>query len=270
MNAQIHPTAVVDREAKLHPSVQVGAFCVVGPKVELHEGVRLVNHVVVDGRTTIGKGTIVYPFASLGQPPQSLAYKGEDTALIIGENNVIREHVTMNPGTVKGGGETRVGDNCMFMADSHVAHDCIVGNNCVFANNAMIGGHVIVEDFVWLGGAAAVHQFGRIGKHAFVGGMAGLEGDLIPYGSVMGNRAYLAGLNLVGLKRRGFTREQIHELRNAYRLLFAQEGTFQERLGDVAELFENNSEVMEIVHFIRAGNNRPLCMPSRETRNDTA
>ena len=156
------------------------------------------------------------------------------------------------------------------MADSHVAHDCQVGSNCVFANNAMIGGHVVIEDFVWLGGGAAVHQFSRIGKHAFVGGMAGLEGDLIPYGSVMGNRAYLAGLNLVGLKRRGFTRDQIHELRNAYRLLFAQEGTFQERLADVAELFANNLEVMEIVNFVRGGGNRPLCMPNRETRTESA
>jgi UDP-N-acetylglucosamine acyltransferase len=158
----------------------------------------------------------------------------------------------------------------MFMADSHVAHDCQVGSNCVFANNAMIGGHVVVDDFVWLGGGAAVHQFSRIGKHAFVGGMAGLEGDLIPYGSVMGNRAHLAGLNLVGLKRRGFSREQIHELRNAYRLLFAQEGTFQERLADVAELFANRPEVMDIVNFVRAGGNRPLCMPDRESRSESA
>jgi UDP-N-acetylglucosamine acyltransferase len=158
----------------------------------------------------------------------------------------------------------------MFMADSHVAHDSQVGSNCVFANNAMIGGHVVIEDYVWLGGGAAVHQYSRIGKHAFVGGMAGLEGDLIPYGSVMGNRAYLAGLNLVGLKRRGFTRDQIHELRNAYRLLFAQEGTFQERLADVSELFANNPEVMEIVNFVRGGGNRPLCMPNRETRTESA
>jgi len=265
---KIHPTAVVAPTAKIHETVEIGPFCVVGPKVTLHENVRLINHVCVDGRTTIGKGTVVYPFASLGQPPQSLAYKGEETDLIIGANNIIREHMTMNPGTEKGTGVTRVGDNCMFMADSHVAHDCQVGSNCVFANNAMIGGHVVVDDYVWLGGGAAVHQFSRIGKHAFVGGMAGLEGDLIPYGSVMGNRAHLAGLNLVGLKRRGFSREQIHELRNAYRLLFAQEGTFQERLADVAELFANRPEVMDIVNFVRAGGNRPLCMPDRESRSD--
>jgi len=262
----IHPSAVVDPKAKIDASEHIGVFCVVGADVTLRKNVRLVIHVCVDGITTIGEGTTVFPFASLGQPPQSLAYKGEHVELIIGKNNIIREHVTMNPGTAKGGAVTRVGDNCMFMADSHVAHDCIVGNNCVFANNAMVGGHVIVEDFVWLGGGAAVHQFSRLGRHAFVGGMAGLEGDLIPYGSVMGNRAYLAGLNLVGLKRRGFSREQIHELRNAYRLLFAQEGTFQERLADVAELFASNAEVMEIVNFVRAGGSRPLCMPNRESR----
>ncbi len=267
---KIHPSAVVDPKAEIHESVEIGPFCVVGPQVRLGANVRLFSHVCVDGATTIGEGTTVFPFASLGHPPQSLAYRGEPVELIIGRNNLIREHVTMNPGTAKGGAVTRVGDNCMFMADSHVAHDCIVGSNCVFANNAMVGGHVIVEDFVWLGGGAAVHQFSRIGRHAFVGGMAGLEGDLIPYGSVMGNRAYLAGLNLVGLKRRGFSRDQIHELRNAYRLLFAQEGTFQERLSDVAELFASNAEVMEIVNFVRNNTNRPLCMPNRETRNEMA
>lgn len=267
---KIHPSAVVDPKAEIHGSVEIGPFCVVGPQVRLGANVRLFSHVCVDGATTIGEGTTVFPFASLGHPPQSLAYRGEPVELIIGRNNLIREHVTMNPGTAKGGAVTRVGDNCMFMADSHVAHDCIVGSNCVFANNAMVGGHVIVEDFVWLGGGAAVHQFSRIGRHAFVGGMAGLEGDLIPYGSVMGNRAYLAGLNLVGLKRRGFSRDQIHELRNAYRLLFAQEGTFQERLSDVAELFASNAEVMEIVNFVRNNTNRPLCMPNRETRNELA
>ena len=268
--AKTHPTAVIDSGAKIHETVEIGPFCIVGPNVTLGEGVRLINHVCLDGRTTIGKGSVIYPFASLGQPPQVLGYSGEDTELIVGENNIIREHMTMNPGTPKGGGVTRVGNNCMFMADSHVAHDCQVGSNCVFANNAMIGGHVVIDDYVWLGGGAAVHQYSRIGKHAFVGGMAGLEGDLIPYGSVMGNRAYLAGLNLVGLKRRGFTRDQIHELRNAYRLLFAQEGTFQERLADVSELFANNGEVMEIVNFVRSGGNRPLCMPNRETRTESA
>jgi UDP-N-acetylglucosamine acyltransferase len=171
----------------------------------------------------------------------------------------------MNAGTVAGGGLTKVGDHGMFMATSHVAHDCHVGNHVVFTNGAVIGGHVHVEDYVGIGGLAAVHQFSRIGRHAFIGGMTGVEGDVIPYGSVMGNRAYLAGLNIVGLKRRGFSRDTIHTLRNAYRLLFAQEGTFQERLADVEELFKDTKEVMEIVAFVRADSaTRSLVMPNRD------
>jgi UDP-N-acetylglucosamine acyltransferase len=170
----------------------------------------------------------------------------------------------MNPGTADGRGVTNVGSNCMFMANSHVAHDCDLGNNIVLANSVALGGHCEIGDYVWFGGMAGAHQFTRIGKHAFVGGLAGLRGDLIPFGSVVGNHAHLAGLNLVGLKRRGFNRETIHDLRNAYRLLFAEEGTFQERLDDVAELFAKNAEVMAIVDFIRSGGQRPLCMPNRD------
>lgn len=260
----VHPTAIVAAEAQIAPGAVIGPYCVVGPRVTLDDGVRLVSHVVVDGRTRLGPRSIVHPFASLGQPPQSIAYKGEDTTLEIGADTVIREHVTMNPGTAGGRGRTVVGDGCMFMAGSHVAHDCALGNHIIVANNVMLGGHVDVGDHVWLGGGAAVHQWSRIGRHAFVGGMAGLEGDLIPFGSVLGNRAHLAGLNLVGLKRRGFGREVIHDLRNAYRLLFAEEGTFQERLEDVAALFAGKAEVSAIVDFIRAGGQRPLCMPNRE------
>ncbi len=262
--SKIHKTAIVEDGAVLGADVEIGAYAVIGSKVTLGDGVQVMPHVSIAGRTVIGAGTKIYPFASLGQPPQSLAYKGEDTALIIGANNLIREHVTMNPGTAGARGETRIGDNCMFMAGSHVAHDCTLGNTIIMANNVMLGGHVEISDYVWLGGGAAVHQWSRIGAHAFVGGMAGLEGDLIPFGSVMGNRAHLAGLNLVGLKRRGFSRETIHDLRNAYRLLFAAEGTFSERLEDVAELFAKSPEVMTIVGFVREGGNRSLCMPRRE------
>jgi UDP-N-acetylglucosamine acyltransferase len=264
MSSKIHKTAIVESGARIGDDVDIGPYCIVGPKVELKERVRLVAHVVLDGRTTIGAGTIVYPFASLGQPPQAFAYHGEDTTLVIGENNLIREYVTMNPGTADGRGITSVGSNCMFMANSHVAHDCDLGDNIVFANCATVGGHVEIGDYAWFGGMAGAHQFTRIGKHAFVGGLAGLRGDLIPFGSVIGNHAHLAGLNLVGLKRRGFSREVIHDLRNAYRLLFAEEGTFQERLDDVAELFAKSSEVMAIVDFIRSGGQRPLCMPNRD------
>lgn len=264
MTSKIHKTAIIESGAKIADDAEVGPYCIVGPRVELKERVRLVGHVVVDGRTTIGADTTVYPFASLGHAPQSFAYHGEDTGLMIGEKNIIREYVTMNPGTVGGRGETTVGSNCMFMAHSHIAHDCNVGNNVVFANSATIGGHVEVGNYVWFGGMSGAHQFTRIGPHAFVGGLAGLRGDLIPFGSVVGNHAHLAGLNLVGLKRRGFTRETIHDLRNAYRLLFAEEGTLQERIDDVAELFAKSPEVMAIIDFIRGGGQRPLCLPNRD------
>jgi len=257
----IHPTAIVHDGAELAADVEVGPFCIVGPHVRLSAGVVLHSHVVVEGYTELGEKTVVFPFASIGNPPQHLGYKGEPTKLIIGARNIIREGVTMNPGTQQGRGETRIGDDGLFMAGSHVAHDCIIGNNVIFANNATLGGHVQVQDFVFLGGMCAVHQWSRIGRYAFVGGMAGLEGDLIPFGSVMGNRAYLAGLNIVGMKRRGLSRDTIHDLRAAYRLLFAQEGTLQERLDDVAQLFDGKTEVMEIVDFIRADSARPLCLP---------
>lgn len=260
----IHPTAIVEDGANFADDVEIGPYCHIGPRVSLGAGVKLVSHVVIAGHTSLGEKCIVYPFASLGHPPQHLKYAGEDVALRIGAHVTIREHVTMNPGTAMARGETVVGDHGFFMAGSHVAHDCRVGEHVIFANNATIGGHVDVGDHVMLGGLCAVHQFSRIGNHAFVGGMAGLEGDLIPFGSCMGNRASLAGLNIVGMKRRGFDRENIHTLRNAYRLLFAQEGTFQERLQDVAELFAQSPEVMQVVEFVRAPSQRPLCTPRGE------
>jgi len=261
---KIHPTAIVDKAAKLHDSVEVGAYSTIGPGVTLGENVRLVSHVCLDGVTQIGADCIIHPFASLGGSPQHLGYKGEPTQLIVGERNVIREHVTMNTGTVAGGGVTRVGSDSLYMTASHVAHDCVVGDNVVFANNATLGGHVQVGDFVFLGGLAAVHQFSRIGHYAFIGGVSAVTKDVIPFGSVWGVHAHLEGLNLVGLKRRGFSREEINDLRAAWRMLFAEEGTFQERLEDVARVFSGSGRVMEIVDFIRADANRPLCLP----RND--
>jgi UDP-N-acetylglucosamine acyltransferase len=257
----IHPTAVVDPRARLAEDVTVGPFCVVGPQVELSPGVELTSHVVVEGRTRIGRGTRVYSFAALGHPPQDLKYKGEPTSLVIGTGNVIREHVTMHPGTAGGGLVTTVGDNGLFMVGVHIAHDCVVGNNVVMANNATLGGHVHVGDFAVLGGLAAIHQYARIGHHAMVGGMSGVEQDVIPYGSVMGDRARLSGLNIVGMRRRGFSREDIHALRTAYRLLFAQEGTMAERLEDVAEMFQTYQPVMDIIDFIRADSARSICQP---------
>jgi UDP-N-acetylglucosamine acyltransferase len=261
---QIHPTAIVSPGAQLGQDVEIGPFCTVGPKVQLGDGVRLVSHAVIEGATQIGAGTTVHPFAMLGGAPQHLAHKGEDTRLVIGERNIIREHVTMHTGTVGGGGVTTVGSDSLYMVGAHVAHDCVIGDRVTFANAATLGGHVQVGDFVFMGGLCAVHQFTRIGRYAFVGGGGVVTKDIIPYGSVWGNHAHLEGLNLVGLKRRGFTREAINALRAAYRLLFADEGTFQERLDDVAEAHADTPEVMEIVTFIRADANRPLCLPERE------
>lgn len=261
----IHPTAIVDPAARLGEGVTIGPYCCVGPEVELGARVAMVSHVVVAGRTTIGEDTRIFSFASIGQPPQDLKYKGEPSRLVIGRNNTIREHVTMNPGTEGGGMLTKVGDNSLFMVGSHVAHDCLLGDNVILANNATLAGHVQVGDNAVLGGLSAVHQFVRIGAHAMIGGMSGVENDIIPYGSVTGNRAHLSGLNIIGMKRRGFSREEIHAVRNAYRLLFEErQGTMQERVEQVAEQFKQIVPVMDIVSFIRADSSRAICQPKPE------
>ncbi len=260
----IHPTAIVEPGARLGEEVTIGPYCTVGPEVELGEGVSLTSHVVVAGRTAIGPNTRIYPFASIGHPPQDLKYKGESSQLVIGANNVIREYVTMNPGTEGGGMVTQVGNNGLFMIGAHVAHDCKIGNHVIMANNATLAGHVEVGDWAILGGLSAVHQFVRVGHHAMIGGMSGVEYDVIPYGSVMGDRARLSGLNVVGLKRRRFSREDIHALRAAYRLLFAQEGAMAERLADVEAMFGDNKPVMDIVNFIRFDSSRSMCQPRAE------
>jgi UDP-N-acetylglucosamine acyltransferase len=264
MTAPIHPTAVVDPAAHIGKDVSIGPYCVVGPHVRLGDGVRLLSHVVVEGRTTIGSGTIIYPFASLGHRPQDLKFKGEPSTLEIGANNQIREHVTMNPGTEGGGMVTRIGDNGLFMMAAHVAHDCIIGNNVIMANNATLAGHVTIGDYVIVGGLSAVHQFVRIGNYAIIGGMSGVESDVIPFGLVKGERAHLAGLNMVGLERRGFNRDDIRALRSAYRMLFAPEGTLAERLEETAAQYKGQAQVTRIVEFIRAASNRPLCQPKSE------
>jgi UDP-N-acetylglucosamine acyltransferase len=260
-DVQIHPTAIVEQGATLGLGVKIGPFCVVGPEVVLGEGVELISHVTVAGRTTIGARSRIFPFASIGHPPQDLKYKGEPNSLTIGTECVIREGVTMNPGTVHGGLKTTVGNNCAFLANSHVGHDCHVGNGVVLSNNVMLGGHVTIGDHVICGGGAAVIQFSRIGRGAFLGGMSGLENDLIPYGMALGNRARLAGLNIIGLQRRGFSRADIHDMRRAYRLLFANEGTLMERLEDVSEEFKTHPIIIEIVDFIREGGKRSICTP---------
>jgi UDP-N-acetylglucosamine acyltransferase len=260
-DVKIHPTAIVEPGAELGAGVEIGAFSVIGPEVVLQEEVRIGSHVVIAGKTEIGKGTQIFPFASIGNAPQDRKYRGEDSRLIIGAGNVIREYVTMNPGTEKGGLVTRIGDNGLFLTGAHVAHDCQIGNNVLLVNNATLGGHCYVEDFASIGGLSAVHQFVRVGAFAFVGGMSGVENDVIPFGMVLGNRAYLAGLNIVGLKRHNFDREQIHSLRKAYRMLFATEGTLMERLEDVEKMFADDPHVQRIVRFIKADSSRSLCVP---------
>lgn len=257
----IHPSAIVEDGANLGDGVRIGPFSVVGADVTLGDGVELHSHVVVAGRTTIGARTRIFPFASIGHQPQDLKYKGELSTLEIGHECLIREGVTMNPGTEGGGMKTVIGYRCAFLANSHVGHDCRVGNNVIFSNNVMLAGHCDVGDFAIIGGGAAVIQFARVGAHSFLGGMSGLEQDLIPYGMALGNRAYLSGLNIIGLQRRNFSRNEIHDLRRAYRLLFAAEGTLMERVADVAEEFSDHPTVMEIIAFIKAGGKRSMCTP---------
>ncbi|WP_376959131.1 acyl-ACP--UDP-N-acetylglucosamine O-acyltransferase [Azospirillum sp. A26] len=261
MTVTIHPSAIVDPAAKLGEGVDIGPFCVVGPDVTLGDGVRLVSHVAVDGRTSIGADTVIYPFASIGHRPQDLKFHGEPSELVIGARNQIREHVTMNPGTEGGGMITRVGDDGLFMMGSHVAHDCVVGDHVIMANNATLGGHVTLGDYVIIGGLSAVRQFVRIGSHAMIGGMSGVENDVIPFGLVMGDRARLAGLNLVGLERRGFKKDDIHALRAAYRMLFGPEGTFAERVDGVGRDFGERALISDVLSFIRAKEARSLCQP---------
>ena len=262
MTSTIHPTAVIAEGAKIGADVFIGPYCVVGAQVTLGDRVRLVSHVVVDGETTIGDDTEIFPFASIGHRPQDKKFKGENSRLIIGKRNVIREHVTMNPGTEGGGLITQVGDDCLFMASTHVAHDCIIGNHVILANHATLAGHVHVGNGVILGGLSAVHQFARIGDFAFIGGMAAVEKDVIPYGMVIGERAHLAGLNLVGLKRRNVEREAIHALRNLYKQLFLQTGgTLNDRASNLSAAVKT-AEERQLLDFILNDTSRSFCTPS--------
>ncbi|MGA7329012.1 MAG: acyl-ACP--UDP-N-acetylglucosamine O-acyltransferase [Rhodomicrobium sp.] len=258
---KVHPLAAIDPDAELGEDVEIGPFAVIGPRVRLGDRVRVHSHAVITGQTQIGESSEIHPFAVLGGPPQDKKYRGEESELIVGPFTTVREHVTMNGGTGSGGHVTRVGAHGLFLTAAHVAHDCQVGDHVIFSNNATLAGHVTVEDHAILGGLSAVHQFVRIGAYAFVGGMSGVENDVIPFGMALGNRAHLAGLNIVGLKRQGFDREQIHALRKAYRLLFSQEGTLQERLDDVDKMFPEDAAVQRIVAFIRAKADRAFCVP---------
>jgi UDP-N-acetylglucosamine acyltransferase len=261
MTVGVHPSAVVEEGARLGAGVEIGPFCHVGPRVTLGEGVRLVSHVSLAGDTMIGARTRIFPFAAIGHQPQDLKYRGEPVRLVVGEECLIRESVTMNPGTEGGGSETRIGPRSVFLANAHVAHDCRIGEGVILSNNVMLAGHCQIGDYAILSGGSAAHQFVRIGAHAFIGGLAGVEHDVIPFGMALGNRASLAGLNYVGLKRRGFSHEAIHELRRAYRMLFADKGALNERVADVAEAFPGEEAVQQIVAFLGQGGDRAICVP---------
>ena len=257
----IDPTARVADGACIGEGVEIGPYCIVGPRVELADGARLIAHVHVSGVTTIGERTVVYPFASLGTPPQSVHYRGGATRLVVGAHCEIRESVTMNTGTEDGGGLTSIGERCLFMAGSHVGHDCQVGKSVVFANNAVIGGHVSVGDYTFLGGNAAVHQNARVGEGSMVAGLSGITRNLIPYGYARGQIADLAGLNIIGLRRRGATRADLHRLRRVYSALFLDRGLFVDRFEAVARDCADDALVGKIITFIRAGGKLPLMRP---------
>jgi UDP-N-acetylglucosamine acyltransferase len=257
----IDPTARVATGARIGESVEIGPYCLVGSQAELQSGVSLLAHVNVTGATTIGEGTVVYPFSSLGTPPQSVHYRGGATRLVIGARCELRESVTMNTGTEAGGGITRVGDRCSFMVGSHVGHDCQVGNDVTFANNVVLGGHVSVGDFTFLGGHVAIHQFVRIGEGVMMAGMSAARDDIIPFGFALGQTGALVGLNVVGLRRRGATKAQMHRIRRAYRSLFFVEGRIADRVEALAREFPDDPMVGKIVAFIRAGGKRPLMRP---------
>lgn len=259
--SRIHATALVDAGASLAEDVEIGPWCVVGPGVVLERGVRLVSHVVVQQDTVVGAGTVIHPFAVIGGDPQHTGYGGERVTLEIGAGNIIREHATFNRGTPQGTGVTRVGSNGLFMTGAHVGHDAVVGDHVVMANNATLGGHARIGDRVFLGGLCAVHQNGRVGQGAIIGGLAAVTRDVIPYGSAWGNHARLHGLNLIGLKRKGYGKEAVRRLLAAYRDLFEGEGVFADRIDRVEADCADLPEIMEIVAFIREDGKRPLCLP---------
>ena len=258
---RIDPTARVEDGAVIGDGTSIGPYCIVGPHAVIGANCTLISHVQVMGHTSIGDGCVISPFVGLGGAPQDLSYRGEPTRLEIGADCTIREGVTMNVGTTKGGGLTRVGDRGFFMNNSHVGHDCFVGNDAIFATSATLGGHCEIGDSVYIGGLSAVHQFTRIGSGVMVGGVCGVRGDVIPYGLVNGQYAALEGLNLIGMKRRKFTRERIATVRSFYQALFHGQGMFAERLARVQAMANEDPAIAEILHFIARGKHRPLCLP---------
>lgn len=267
---QIHPTAIISPGAVIGAGAEIGPFCTIGPDVRLGDGVRLISHVVVDGHTVIGDGAQLFPFSTVGLPPQDLKYKGEPTRTEVGARTLIREHVTIHRGTPGGRGLTSIGADCMLMAVTHVAHDCALGNGVIVANNAVMGGHVVIGDNAVIGGAAAIHQFVRIGRAAMVGGVSGVEADVVPFGMVIGNRARLSGLNVIGLRRRGFDRAQIHAVRAAFREMFWSAGVFAHRVAAVRARAGTDPLIAEVLAFMDAPSKRGLVRSGIAAQDDDA
>lgn len=268
MTQKIHPTAIVSKGAQLGKNVEVGPYSIIGDEVKIGEGTIIKSHVVIDGDTVIGKNNVIFPFASIGLAPQDFKFKGEKSKVVIGDNNKIREHVTIHLGTQDGAMVTTVGSNCLLMVGVHIAHDCVVGDHVVLANNATLAGHVEVGDHAVIGGLSAVHQFARIGKGAMIGGMSGVENDVIPYGLVMGERASLAGLNIVGMKRRNVAREDIHALRNFFKKVFSdKKSAFATRVDAAAKEFPSQI-VQEVAGFVKTESARSFCQPKGGTISD--
>ena len=256
----IHKTAIIESNSKISKNVKIGPYSVIGANVEIGEGTEIQSHVSIIGNTKIGKNNKIYPFASIGNDPQDLKFKGEETKLEIGDNNKIREYVTVNPGTKGGGGLTKVGNNCLFMVSSHIAHDCYVGNNVILANNVPLGGHAFIDDEVIIGGNSAVQQFTRVGRSAMIGGMCGVVRDVIPYGIVHGNRSVLQGLNLIGLRRKNFQNKEIIVLSDAYKEIFKNEN-LTGNLKNLSEEYKSSELVKEVINFIEKDKKRPICTP---------
>jgi UDP-N-acetylglucosamine acyltransferase len=256
----IHQSSVINSKAKISKNVKIGPFCYLGPDVVLGENVELISNVHIEGNTQVGNGCKIFPFASIGTEPQDLKYNNEKNSISIGDNNIIREYVTINPGTVGGGSKTIIGNNCLFMISSHIAHDCKIGNNVIIANNVPLGGHVIIEDSVIIGGNSAVQQFTRIGRLAMIGGMTGVLKDVIPFGLSIGNRNYLQGLNLIGLRRKKYENQKIMALDKAYKEIFSSNNLY-ENLSKINGEYKDNELVNEVITFIEKDKKRPICSP---------
>ena len=259
----IHNSSIIDRKAKIGKNVKIGPFCYIGPKVQIGDNVELISNIHIEGNTKLEQGTKIFPFASIGTQPQDLKYKGEANSLEIGENNIIREYVTINPGTKGGGGKTVIGNNCLLMISSHIAHDCNIGNNVVIANNVPLGGHVTIDDSVVIGGNSAVQQFTRIGRLAMIGGMTGVLKDVIPFGLSFGSRNYLRGINIIGLKRKKYDNKKIMELDKAYKKIFSSRN-LHENLSKINGEYKKNDLVTEVTNFIARDKKRPICTPQSE------